>query len=252
MTSTGPALGVTCPMYGGRQVRNPADVLVVTTTPSSNHQAYRLGTIAVQASTNSVWMLTNLASGVATWTLLATGSGSVESVLGTANQVTVTTVGTTATVSLPSAITTPGSLTTTTTLASGTTLAAGTSFSAGTTITATSGAITATNGNLVLGTAGNKILSTSVATTTTAGANSFGSVTLASGTATVATTAVTANSLIYIWRQSIGSTGAGALGFLTVGTISAGVSFIVRAALIGTATSTATTDVSIVGWMIVN
>lgn len=126
------------------------------------------------------------------------------------------------------------------------------SLTASTTLTATLGAITATNGNLVLGTAGNKILSTSVGTTTTAGANSFGSVTLVGGTATVATTAVTTNSLIYIWRQSVGATGAAALGQLSVGTISNGVSFIINAALTATATSLATTDVSVVGYMIVN
>lgn len=126
------------------------------------------------------------------------------------------------------------------------------SLTAGTTITATLGAITATNGNLVLGTAGNKILSTSVGTTTSAGANSFGSVTLSSGTATVSTTSVTTNSLIFIWRQSIGATGAAALGQLSVGTIVNGTSFVINAALTATATSLATTDVSVVGWMIVN
>lgn len=126
------------------------------------------------------------------------------------------------------------------------------SLTAATTITATSGAITATNGNLVFGTAGNKIISTSVASTTTAGANSFGTVTLSSGTATVSTSAVTASSIIFLTRQSIGSTGAAALGQLTVGTISAGASFVITAALTATATSTATTDVSVVGWMIVN
>jgi hypothetical protein len=119
-------------------------------------------------------------------------------------------------------------------------------------ITATLGAITATNGNLVLGTAGNKILSTSVATTTTAGANSFGSVTLAGGTATVSTTSVTANSLIYIWRQSIGSTGAAALGQLSVGTIVAATSFVINALQAADATALQASDVSVIGWMIVN
>lgn len=126
------------------------------------------------------------------------------------------------------------------------------SLTAATTITATSGAITATNGNLVLGTAGNKILSTSVGTTTSAGANSFGTVTLSGGTATVSTTAVTANSIILLTRQSIGSTGAAALGQLTVGTITGGSSFVINAALTATATSLATTDVSVVGYMIIN
>lgn len=119
-------------------------------------------------------------------------------------------------------------------------------------ITSTAGAITATNGNLVLGTSGNKIISSSVATTTTAGDNSFGSVTLVGGTATVSTTAVTANSLIYIWRQSIGATGAAALGMLAIGTITASTSFIINALQTADATALQASDVSVVGWMIVN
>lgn len=126
------------------------------------------------------------------------------------------------------------------------------SLTATTSLTATLGAITATNGNLVLVAAGNKMLRSSVATTTTGGANSIGSVTLVAGTATVATTAVTTNSLIQIWRQSIGATGAAALGELSVGTITNGSSFVINAALTATATSLATTDVSVVGWEIIN
>ena len=126
------------------------------------------------------------------------------------------------------------------------------SLTASTTLTATLGAITASNGNLVLGTAGNKIISTSVATTTTAGANSFGTVTLSSGTATISTTAVTASSIIMLTRQSPGATGAAALGILSVGTISAGVSFIINALTTADATAVATTDVSSIGWMIIN
>jgi hypothetical protein len=126
------------------------------------------------------------------------------------------------------------------------------SVTAGTTLTATLGAITATNGNLVLGTAGNKILSTSVASTITAGANSFGKVTLVGGTATVSTTAVTASSIIFMTRQGVGATGAAALGELSVGTISAGASFIINAWSSTDATSLQASDVSSIGWMIVN
>ena len=124
------------------------------------------------------------------------------------------------------------------------------SLTASTTLTATLGAITATNGNLVLGTAGNKILSTSVATTTTAGANSFGSVTLSSGTATVSTTAVTDNSLISIWRQGVGASTA--LGEITVGTIVASTSFVINAATQGTPGTPLAADASVVGWIIIN
>ena len=126
------------------------------------------------------------------------------------------------------------------------------SLTATTTLTATLGAITATNGNLVLGTAGNKIVSTSVASTTTAGANSFGKVTLVAGTAIVSTTAVTASSIIFLTRQGVGSTGAAALGNLSIGTITAGTSFVINAWSATDATALATTDVSSIGWMIVN
>lgn len=135
--------------------------------------------------------------------------------------------------------------------ATGNTLVTG-SLTTTTTLTATLGAITATNGNLVFGTAGNKIISTSVGTLPAAGANSFGSVTLAGGTATVATTSVTANSLVVIWRQSIGATGAAGLGMLSVGTITAATSFVINALQPADATALQASDVSVIGWMIIN
>ena len=75
---------------------------------------------------------------------------------------------------------------------------------------------------------------------------------LAGGTATVSTSAVTTNSLIYLSRLTVGSTGAAALGMLSVGTIVNGVSFDINAWLTANATSLATTDVSKICWMIVN
>lgn len=108
------------------------------------------------------------------------------------------------------------------------------------------------NGNITKNVAGNKDIYTSLATTTTAGANSAGTVTLVGGTATISTTAVTANSKIRIYRQSVGATGAAALGILSIGTIVAATSFVINSALTATATSLATTDVSVVFWEIVN
>jgi hypothetical protein len=132
------------------------------------------------------------------------------------------------------------------------TVSASTTVTAGTTLTATLGNITATNGNLVLNTAGNKIISTSVASTTAAGANSFGKVTLVGGTATISTTAVTSNSIIRLTRQGVGATGANPLGLLSVGTIVNGTSFVINAWSSTDATALATTDVSSIGWMIIN
>ena len=153
-------------------------------------------------------------------------------ILGTANQVTTTGSGATITLSTPAAFIAPGSIAATTTL------------------TATAGAITATNGTLVLGPAGNKILSTSVGTTTAAGANAFGSVTLVAGTATVATTAVTASSLIHLSRQSVGTSTA--LGELTVGTKTAGTSFVISAATPATPGTPLASDTSVVFYQIIN
>jgi hypothetical protein len=129
---------------------------------------------------------------------------------------------------------------------------AGTSLNAGTSITATLGDIQATDGNLVLGTAGNKLISTSVGTTAAAGDNSFGSVTLVGGTATVSTTAVTTNSLVMVWRQSIGATGAAPIGLISRGTIVNGTSFVINALDPSDATALIASDVSVCGYMIIN
>ena len=159
-----------------------------------------------------------------------------------------------------------GALSTTTTLTGGTgitattgdivatagAVSAGTSVTATTTVTATLGDITSTNGNLVLGTSGNKIISSNVGTTAAAGANSFGSVTLVNGTVTVATTAVTTNSLVMVWRQTIGATGAAALGLISRGTIVNGVSFDINALDPSDATAVIASDVSVCGYMIIN
>lgn len=176
---------------------------------------------------------------------IAAVAGNID-VLGTANELVTTGTAGTITLSLPAAIIAPGSLTTTTTLE------AGTSIVAGTTITATLGDITATDGDLVLTAAGNKMIRTSVASTTTAGANSIGTVTLVGGTATIATTAITASSIIKTWRESVGATGAAATGNITVGTRTAGVSFVINAVDPADATALAATDVSVIGWEIVN
>lgn len=252
--------------YMGVRAILPPDLQTATRAPTSSDKAYVKGTLWLNTANSTAFMWPGSGSWISLGSgttgaivTLTGGSGGALSptagnmnILGTANQITSTGSGSTITFSLPAAITAPGSLTTTTTLASGTTIVAGTSITATTTVTATLGAITATNGNLVLGTAGNKILSTSVGTTTTAGANSFGSVTLVGGTATVSTTSVTSSSLIVLWRQTVGATGAAALGHLCHGTIVNGTSFVINSNLTADATALATTDVSVVGYMIIN
>lgn len=143
-------------------------------------------------------------------------------------------------------------VTTTGAIVGGSTITSVLAITAGTSLTATLGDITATNGNIVRGTAGNKDVYSSVATTTTAGANSAGTVTLVAGAAIVATTAVTANSQIRLYRQGVGATGAAALGILSILTRTAGVSFTIRAVQPADATAAQAADVSVIGWEIVN
>lgn len=77
------------------------------------------------------------------------------------------------------------------------------SVTAGTTITATLGAITATNGNVVLNTAGNKIV---IATGSNASVGTSGAMSGTPGAVTVATTACSATAKIFYSRATTGGT----------------------------------------------
>ena len=272
--------------YEGVRSTNPPFTVKAKRDPSSTFDIkYPVNTIWSNTLTGSTWILGRASAGTAQWNLVGAGAtgavigitggtggqqiptgGGNFNILGTANQITSTGTANTITLSVPTTFIAPGSITSVTTITAGTGLtvtagnivasvgsisAAGT-VTAGLGVTATTGNITATNGNLVLNTAGNKIISTSVASTSAAGANAFGKVTLSGGTVTVATTAVTASSLILLTRQTVGATGAAALGQLSVGTIVAGTSFVINAWSAASATALATTDVSNIGWMIIN
>jgi hypothetical protein len=170
---------------------------------------------------NGIWFLLGLSSagGVTTanWQQVSTSTGDILSVSGTSGQITATTTAGAVVLSLPAAVTAPGSITSATTL------------------TATLGNITATNGNLVLGTAGNKI---NIAT----GANSSvgTSAAMIAGTITVANTSVTAASKIFLTNGGA----AGTIGTLSVGTIVPGTSFVIN--------SSNVLDTSVVNYLIIN
>lgn len=183
--------------------------------PTDIQTNYEVGQIVFTPGPTAQNLYIYMGAGV--WNNFAGSVSPVSVVQGTANQIAVNTVGGTATVSLPSAITAPGSLTTTTSL------------------TATLGNITATNGNLFLGTAGNKL---SIATGANASVGTSGA--LSTGAVTVTTTAVTAGSKIFLTR----AVASGTLGNLSVGTITAGTSF--------TITSDNNADTSTVNWLIIN
>lgn len=111
------------------------------------------------------------------------------------------------------------------------------SLTAATTITATLGAITATNGNLDLATAGNKLL-----IATGADASIGTSAAMTAGSITISTTAVTASSIISLTANTPGGT-AGILSAPTASIID-GTSFVIN--------SSSSLDTSTVNWWIVN
>jgi len=106
----------------------------------------------------------------ATWVQVADADGPIQTILGTTNQVTVTTASGTSTVSLPNTIVTPGSLTTTTTLSS-----------SGATTLATTGASVNTFGNATGATSVNIINGTGASGWT----STNGDLTINSGTGTL-------------------------------------------------------------------
>lgn len=238
--STGSGGNKVVPFYGGGQVPNPANVIVLTAAPSSAATGVAVGTIAVNTTASSAYMAVKNTgiNGTVTWAAIGGATtdvntltpdsgttpvvptGGTISLKGTSNQ--ITSVGGTnqITFALASALTAPGSVTATTTL------------------TATLGAITATNGNLVLGTAGNKL---SIATGANASCGTSAALSGTPGTITISTTAVTASSLIFLSRNTPGGT----LGNLSapVGSIVAGTSFVINSDA---------NETSTVNWWIVN
>ena len=264
-TATWNVLGGAAAVYS---VAGTANQITVTT-------AAGVATVSLPAAITAPGSLTTTTS-LASGTTLTAGTGLTVTAGGAAitgttginvSGAAVTTIGTggTGPVAIGNATgntAVTGSLGTTTTLTAGTGITSTTgnivasagnisatlgSLSAATTVTATLGAITATNGNLVFGTAGNKIVGP-YATSGTAGANSRGTITLGGGTATVSTSAFTANSLVHLSRQSIGASTA--LGELTIGANTPGVSFVVYAATLDTPATPLAADGSVVYWEI--
>lgn len=91
------------------------------------------------------------------------------------------------------------------------------------------------NGNVTLGTAGNKL---SITTGTNASMGVSGAMT--AGSITISTTAVTASSRIFLTHSTLGGT----QGVLSVGTVTAGTSFVIN--------SSSALDTGTVNWWIVN
>ena len=210
--------------------------VIATRAPSSSDIQYPIGQRWVDRSNNATYTLTSISTvgGTPSASWVAEGGGSSQlssltgstgtatpssgniQIAGTANQVTTAASGSTVTVSLPSAITAPGSVTATTTL------------------TATLGNITATNGNLALNTAGNKLV---IATGSNASIGTSSAMT--AGVVTVATTACSATAKVFYSRATVGGTP----GNVSI-TAQDGTGF--------TLTSTSNTETSTFNWLIVN
>jgi hypothetical protein len=169
-----------------------------TRAPSSTDVLYPIGKRWINKGSAEYVLLSFSASGgitSANWALVTSSGGDVTSltgdtgtalptaggaiqIAGTANQITTEAAGSAVTLSLPSTITTPGSLTTTTSLAT-------------------------TNGNLSLGTAGNKVV---IATGSNASVGTSGAMSGTPGSVTVATTACSATAKIFYCRATTGGT----------------------------------------------
>lgn len=177
--------------------------------PTSNQTNYEIGQLGFTPPKAPTAFY--LYAGAGNWVQFASASGDIIAIDGTTNQVAVNTVAGVATISLPATIVAPGSLATTTTLASGTTLTAGSSLAVtttatiGTGLTVTAGNVTATNGNLVLGAAGNKlVIHSTTATSDSVGVS--GNMSGTPGAVTVTTAACTTSSTILFSRATTGGT----------------------------------------------
>lgn len=219
-----------------------------TTDIKGRNGSYPIGQIWVNQTDNTVFALSSFSAAAgsitANWTSLqgaasgvddldgdtgtATPSSGTITIAGTANQVTTAGAGSTITLSVPS------------------------DFRVAGTITALSGNITATNGNIVRGSAGNKDIYGSIASSETAGDDAAGECLLTNGVATIATTAITANSQVRLSRVTVGASGSNPIGELAVINKTPGSSFDVVSLDPANAASTVTTDQSAIFWEIVN
>ena len=241
------------PNFTGYSV-NP---IISKRTPTANDTGYPLGQVWVDKSNDSYWALTSVSAGVATWQVLGAGGGSIATInlqppiagnfniVGTANQIAVTPGAGQDTLSVTSPFIAPGSITATSTITAGTGITSTTGdidATAGTLRSGngivTTGNVALTNGNLSMQTAGNKF---NIAT----GANASVGISAAmiGGTTTVATTAVTASSLIFLTVDVQDLANAGQISAPTV-SIVPGVSFVIN--------SSNGADTSTVKWWIIN
>lgn len=184
--------------YTGVRAVRPPDLTIAERAPTGSDTAFLPGQLWLDKAhdvsyqySGTTWIALGSGTTGAITTITGDSGGAKGpsagnfSLLGTANQITVTGGANKETFSIPAAFTAPGSITATTT------------------ITATLGAITATNGNLVLGTAGNKII---IPTGADASVGTSSAMSGTPGAVTVATTACSATAKVFYSRKTTGGT----------------------------------------------
>lgn len=182
-------------VYGMGQALIPVlpPPLAFENAPTSNQTNYEIGQVVYTPPLipTDFYMY----GGAGNWISLASSSGNISSILGTANQITANTVAGVTTLSLPSAITAPGSLATTTTLTAGT----------GLTVSAGGAAITGNStisGNLTLSAATSKL---NINAGTPASASTGTSGPMVAGAITITTSACLTTSQIIYSRKTLGT-----------------------------------------------
>ncbi len=274
--------------YEGVKATNPAQVIQALRNPLATDIGFDIGTEWVNTVSSTVWFLTHLSGGVATWS--AAGSGTVGAIvtltggsggglsptvgnfnlLGTANQITSTGAGSTITFSIPATFIAPGSIASTTTITSGTALVSTTTLTTGQGITATTGNIVATAGNISA-----TVGSVAAGSTVTAGTSitaTAGNITATNGNLVIST-AGKKLSIATGANASIGTSAAMTAGAIVVSTTAVTASSIIVVAhntlggtpgavsapsasiIAGTSfaiASSSNTDTSTVNWWIVN
>ena len=173
----------------------------LTTTGSNSPGTVNVGLVNAVIAPGSLTTTTTLAAtttvtagtGITSTTgNIVASAGNINATLGSMSAGTTVTAGTGITSTTGNIVATAGNISATLG-----------SVSAGTTVTATLGAITATNGNVVLGTAGNKIV---VATGSNASVGTSSAMAGTPGAVIVATTACSATAKIFYSRATTGGT----------------------------------------------
>lgn len=241
------------PYYGGGQASNPANVVQIDNVPSVKLTDGNLGTIAVDNAHNRAYMLTSKSGGVSSWTTIGTLSGGGVAVLsgdtgiatpnlgditisGVANQTVTSTSAHSVEVGLANDVIIPSSLTVSSFLQVDSSIHADSNIVSDATILGD----TVEAYNDIVSSLGNLFLVNGKIRILTGADKSVGADHLIGGTVLVHTNKVSSHSQIFLTNAGP----SGTPGILSVGTMTAGVSFVIN--------STSPSDTSLVNWWIIN